>query len=68
MFDRDALSVAFRGHDAVVNLATSMPSTAAFVLRRAWAGTERVRVEGSAAVIDAALAAGVGLVVSGADR
>lgn len=63
MFDRDALSVAFRGHDAVVNLATSMPSTAAFAFRRAWAGTQRVRTEGSAAVADAALAAGVGTLV-----
>ena len=49
MFDRGALRVAFGGHDAVVNLATSMPSTATFVFRRAWADTERVRIEGSAA-------------------
>ena len=59
MFDRSALSDAFRGNDAVVNLATSMPSMATFVFRRAWAPTERVRIEGSAAVVDAALAAGV---------
>jgi nucleoside-diphosphate-sugar epimerase len=59
MFDRAALSEAFRGHDAVVNLATSMPSTATFMFRRAWRPTERVRIEGSAAVVDAALAAGV---------
>jgi nucleoside-diphosphate-sugar epimerase len=59
MFDRTALSEAFRGHDAVVNLATSMPSTATFVLRRAWRATERIRIEGSAVVVDAALAAGV---------
>jgi nucleoside-diphosphate-sugar epimerase len=59
MFDREALSEAFRGHDAVVNLATSMPSIATFVFRRAWRATERVRIEGSAAVVDAALAAEV---------
>jgi nucleoside-diphosphate-sugar epimerase len=59
MFDRAALTESFRGHDAVVNLATSMPSTATFVFRRAWKPTERVRSEGSAAVVDAALAAGV---------
>lgn len=59
MFDRAALAAAFAGHDAVVNLATAMPSTTAFVLRRAWRPTERVRTEGSAAVVDAALAAGV---------
>ena len=59
MFDRRALTEAFRGHDAVVNLATSMPTAATFIFRRAWRPTERVRVEGSAAVVDAALAAGV---------
>ena len=59
MFDRTALSEAFRGHDAVVNLATAMPSMATFVFRRAWRPTERVRIEGSGAVVDAALAAGV---------
>jgi nucleoside-diphosphate-sugar epimerase len=59
MFDREGLSVAFRGQDAVVNLATSMPSSATFMFRRAWAKTEWVRTEGSATVVDAALAAGV---------
>ena len=59
MFDRAALSDSFRSQDAVVNLATSMPSSATFVFRRAWRPTERVRIEGSAAVVDAALAAGV---------
>lgn len=59
MFDRAALQDAFDGHDAVVNLATAMPTMATFVFRRAWRPTERVRVEGSAAVVDAAIAAGV---------
>ena len=59
MFDRPALAKAFARHDAVVNLATSMPTTTTFVFRRAWRPTERVRIEGSAAVVDAALAAGV---------
>lgn len=63
IFDREALSRAFAGHDAVVNLATSMPSTAAFVFRRAWAETERIRTGGSAAVAGAASAAGVGRLV-----
>ena len=63
LFDPPALAAAFAGHDAVVNLATAMPSTARFVVRRAWRATERVRREGSAAVVDAALAAGVGRVV-----
>src|SRR4051794_1685019 len=59
MFDRAALSECFRGHDAVVNMASAMPTTATFVFRRAWKPTERVRIEGSAAVVDAAIAAGV---------
>jgi len=59
MFDRAALQEAFLGNDAVVNLATSMPTMATFVFRRAWRPTERVRIEGSAAVVDAAIAAGV---------
>ena len=59
MFDREALTAVFRGHDAVVNLATSMPSSKKFLFRRAWRPTERIRIEGSAAVVDAALAAGV---------
>lgn len=63
MFDRGALKDALRGHDAVVNLATSMPSTATFVLRRAWAETQRIRTEGSAAVVDAALRGDVGRLV-----
>ena len=59
MFDRTALARVLRGHDAVVNLATAMPSMTTFVFRRAWEATERVRIEGSSAVVDAALAAGV---------
>ena len=59
IFDRAALTESFRGHDAVVNLATSMPSMATFLFRRAWRPTERIRIDGSAAVVDAALAAGV---------
>ncbi|MEU8800254.1 NAD-dependent epimerase/dehydratase family protein [Spirillospora sp. NPDC048819] len=59
LFDPSALAEAFSGHDAVVNLATAMPSTALFMVRRAWRATERVRTEGSAAVAEAALNAGV---------
>lgn len=59
MFDPAAMQKAFADHDAVVNLATSMPSMATFVFRRAWRPTERVRIEGSVAVVDAAVAAGV---------
>ncbi|BBZ57246.1 NAD-dependent epimerase/dehydratase family protein [Mycolicibacterium phocaicum] len=59
LFDRRGLADAFAGHDAVVNLASALPSTTAFIRKSAWAECERVRTEGSAAVVDAALDAGV---------
>jgi len=59
LFDRGALTEAFAGHDAVVNLASALPSTTAFIRKSAWAECERVRTEGSATVVDAALDAGV---------
>jgi nucleoside-diphosphate-sugar epimerase len=59
LFDSAALAEAFAGHDAVLNLATSMPSTTKFVFRRAWRKTEAVRVQGSAAVAEAAATAGI---------
>lgn len=63
LFDRDALTEAFRGHDAVVNLASALPSPQRFVFKSAWAACQRIRTEGSAAVVDAALAAAVPRVV-----
>lgn len=51
--DRDAVSAAVRGHDAVVHLAAKVN-----VVGR-WAEYERVNVQGTAAVVDAARRAGV---------
>jgi nucleoside-diphosphate-sugar epimerase len=59
LFDRRALAAAFAGHHAVVNLASSLPSTTAFMRKSAWQECERVRSEGSATVVDAARTAGV---------
>ncbi|MEZ5382371.1 MAG: NAD(P)-dependent oxidoreductase [Microthrixaceae bacterium] len=59
IFDRSALGAAFAGHDAVVNLATALPSTSRFMLPWAWRENDRIRTEGSAAVADAARSAGV---------
>jgi nucleoside-diphosphate-sugar epimerase len=59
LFDRDALTAVMAECDAVVNLASSLPSTTAFLRRSAWRECERVRSEGSAAVVDACLRAGV---------
>jgi nucleoside-diphosphate-sugar epimerase len=63
MFDRAALTEAFKGHDAVINLATAIPPTAQFLHTKAWAANDRVRKEGSATLIDAAITASVGRVV-----
>lgn len=60
LFDRGALPAALAGHDAVVNLATHLPrSTARMLLPGAWRENDRVRREGSDALVTAALAAGV---------
>ena len=63
MFDEAALKDAFSGCDAVCNLATSIPPVAKAASMRNWAENERIRREGSAVVVNAALAAGVGRVV-----
>jgi nucleoside-diphosphate-sugar epimerase len=63
LFDRSALAAAFEGHSAVINLATAIPPMNKFLSSRAWRSNDRVRVEGSAAVVDAAVRAGVARVI-----
>jgi nucleoside-diphosphate-sugar epimerase len=63
LFDPEALAAAMTGHDAVVNLATHIPPMRRAMWRRAWAENDRIRREGSTAVVDAALTAGVAVVV-----
>src|SRR5207248_1987868 len=63
IFDRAALIQKFSGHDAVVNLASSIPRTSRFMQTKAWTENDRVRKEGSAVIVDAAMAAGVGRLV-----
>ncbi len=63
LFDERALAVAFAGHDAVVNLASALPRTSQFMRKRAWKRNAEVRIKGSTAVVNAALAAGVGRVI-----
>ncbi|WP_308213327.1 SDR family oxidoreductase [Mycolicibacter longobardus] len=63
LFDRDALSHAFGGHDAVVNLASALPSPQRFMFKSAWTECHRIRTEGSATVVEAARAAAVPRVV-----
>ena len=63
LFDRDGLTDAFSGHDAVINLASALPPPERFMLKSAWAECQRIRTEGSATVVDAALASGVARLV-----
>ncbi len=58
LFDRDALRDAVAGHDAVVNLATKIPTLAQSARAQGWAENTRIRVEGSRNLVDAAIAAG----------
>jgi nucleoside-diphosphate-sugar epimerase len=59
LFDADGVRRAVAGHDAVLNLATHIPrSTTAMMLPWSWAENDRIRREGSAVLVDAALAAG----------
>src|SRR5215216_2409931 len=60
LFDIASLRRAFAGQDAVVNLATAMPSSAKrMMLPWAWKANDRIRREGSSAVAAAAHAEGV---------
>lgn len=58
--DRVAMQGALEGHDTVINLATHMPpSTFRMMLPWEWRENDRIRREGSALLVDAAIAAGV---------
>lgn len=63
IFDRVALTEAMAGHAAVVNLTSVIPPMSRFMLTSAWRDNDRVRTEGSAAIVDAAIDAGVDRVV-----
>ncbi len=59
LLDAPAVRKAVRGHDAVVNLATHIPSTSvAMVLPWAWRENDRLRRDASAILAEAAAAAG----------
>lgn len=63
LFDRDGLTTEFIGHDAVVNLASALPPTHRALFSSAWEPCQHVRTQGSAAVVDAAIQAGVSRVI-----
>jgi nucleoside-diphosphate-sugar epimerase len=64
LFDVDELKQAVAGHDAVINLATHMPSASwKMLFRTAWRLNDRLRREGVANVVEAALHCRVGTLV-----
>jgi nucleoside-diphosphate-sugar epimerase len=58
VFDPDALRPAVAGHEVVCNLATHIPATGRMAAPGAWAENDRIRVEASRNLVDAALAGG----------
>jgi nucleoside-diphosphate-sugar epimerase len=58
LFDADAVRAAVAGHEVVVNLATAIPPLGAAWKPSAWRTNARIRSEGAANLVDAALAAG----------
>lgn len=59
LFDAAAMREALGSVDAVINLATSIPSGNRVALPWAWKENSRIRTEGSRIIADAAVAAGV---------
>lgn len=58
LFDAAAVTAAVADHEAVVNLATAIPSTMQMARTAAWDVTSRLRTEGARNLVDAALATG----------
>ena len=58
LFDAWSLSDAIAGCDAILHLATRIPPTSEMRRREAWAENDRIRREGTRALVDAALAGG----------
>jgi nucleoside-diphosphate-sugar epimerase len=60
LFDRKALDRVVPGHEIIINLATHMPSSSArMLIPSSWRENDRIRRDGSARLVDAALAGGV---------
>jgi 2-alkyl-3-oxoalkanoate reductase len=58
LFDAAAVKDAVAGHDAVLNLATHIPSLTSAALPGAWSENDRIRNEASRNLVDGAIAAG----------
>ena len=55
LFDSSSLAAVLPGHEAVVNLATRIPSVGKAAFGAGWAANDHVRADGSAALVAAAL-------------
>jgi nucleoside-diphosphate-sugar epimerase len=60
LFDPDALARVVRGHDVVINLATHIPPMSRLFLPGAWRENDRLRRDGAANLVGAAIAARAG--------
>jgi nucleoside-diphosphate-sugar epimerase len=58
LFDPNQLVDAVAGHDAVINVATHIPDLSRAARASAWDENDRIRIDGSRNLVDAALAAG----------
>lgn len=64
LFDANSIRRVIAGHDAVINLATHIPSSAVkIMIRWAWRTNDRIRRDASAAIATAAIAEGVGRII-----
>lgn len=61
LFDRAALDAAVAGCDAVLHLATRIPPRSRAARAGAWDENDRIRIDGTRMLVDAALAAGAGI-------
>lgn len=59
LFDADAVAMAVAGHTAVLHLATSIPPLARMRKRDAWATNDRLRVDATRNLLDAACTHGI---------
>ena len=63
LFDSAAMRDAVRGHDAVLHLASKIPSSSKVGRRSAWRENDRIRTEGTRILADAALDGGASVFV-----
>jgi nucleoside-diphosphate-sugar epimerase len=63
LLDGPAVHAAVAGHDAVINVATRVPSPSRMLFPGAWKPMDRIRTTGSANIAGAAIANGVGRLI-----